>query len=93
MPAFTGFDPKTLKFLKELGAEIKIRKLENGNYFRTDQENYILDCHFGPIEYPEKLDQKLNLRAGIMEHGLFLSMANDVVMATEQEVKHLVRDF
>jgi ribose 5-phosphate isomerase A len=84
--------PLELKFLKELGAEINIRQLENGNYFKTDQENYILDCHFGPIEDPDKLNHMLNMRAGIMEHGLFLSMANDVVMATEQGIKHLVRE-
>jgi ribose 5-phosphate isomerase A len=84
--------PLELKFLQELGAKIKIRQLGDEDYYKTDQENYILDCHFGPIENPEKLDQKLNMRAGIMEHGLFLSVADDVIMATEQGIKHLVRE-
>lgn len=84
--------PLKVQFLKELGAKVKIRQLDNGNFFKTDQDNYILDCHFGVIKDPYKLDQMLNMRAGIMEHGLFLTMANDVVMATEQGIKHLVRE-
>ena len=83
--------PLEMKFLKDTGAEIKIRKLSNGEYFKTDQGNYILDCNFSLIDNPQKLSEVLNMRAGIMEHGLFLSVTTDVVMATDHEVRHLTR--
>ncbi len=83
--------PLEMKFLKETGAKIKIRKLSNGAYFKTDQENYILDCNFSLIEDPQKLSEALNMRAGILEHGLFLSVSTDVIIATDHEVRHLTK--
>ena len=84
--------PIELSYLNTLGAKIKIRKLKSGEYYKTDQDNFILDCHFGPIDDPENLSLALNLRAGIMAHGLFLSLANDVIMADGIEVRHLTRN-
>jgi ribose 5-phosphate isomerase A len=41
---------------------------------------------------PYNLAAKLNERAGIMEHGLFLGLATDVIVAAEGKVRHLKRD-
>ena len=59
--------------------------------FQTDQGNIILDCDFGPIAEPAALDVALNSRAGIVEHGLFINMARDVVVAGAGGVRHLRR--
>lgn len=63
-------------YLKSLGAEVKVRKNENDEFYVTDEGNYILDVNFGEIENPAELANKLNERAGIVEHGIFL---NDLV--------------
>jgi ribose 5-phosphate isomerase len=34
---------------------------------------------------------KLSQRAGIVEHGLFLGLATEVIVATENEIRHLKR--
>ncbi len=81
--------PLEMKYLTELGANVQIRKMGDENYYKTDQNNYVLDCQFGPIKDAIKLDEALNSRAGIMAHGLFLSMTDEVILASEKEVKHM----
>ena len=78
-------------YLESLGARITIRENDDGTPFRTDQGNQLLDCNFGPISDPYQLAEKLNERAGIVEHGLFLDLATDVIVAGDQGVKHLTR--
>ena len=72
-------------FLEILGAEVTLRKI-NGEIFITDENNYILDCNFGIIENPEELVLKLNDRAGIVEHGLFVNLCHTLIVATETGV-------
>ena len=57
--------------------------------YATDQGNIILDSDFGPIADPATLSQTLNARAGIAEHGLFIGMARDVIVAGADGVRHL----
>lgn len=75
-------------FLEDLGATVNLRLDANHNAFRTDQGNYILDCRFGPIQAAWKLAQRLKDRAGIVEHGLFLQMATDLIVAGPKGIEH-----
>ena len=52
----------------------------------------ILDCYFGPISDPAQLATRLNERAGIVEHGLFLGLATDVIVAGEEGVRRIERE-
>jgi len=79
------------KYLMSLGASVTARRLEDGNYFRTDQNNLILDAGFGPIADPAALANLLGGRAGIVEHGLFLGLASEVIVAGAEGVRHLKR--
>ena len=81
-----------VSYLESLGARPVLRQSDDGNPFQTDHGNLILDCHFGPISDPTHLAAQLNQRAGIVEHGLFLELATDVIVACEQGVRHLKRD-
>jgi ribose 5-phosphate isomerase A len=78
-----------LRFLESLGARIDVRHDADGTQFVTDSGNIILDCDFGPIADPADLAAKLSARAGIIEHGLFLGIASDVIVASESGVRHL----
>ncbi len=75
-------------FLRGLGADAALRMVDNSPY-RTDQGNLILDCDFGPIADPTALARALEARAGIVEHGLFLGMTSDVIVASTAGVRHL----
>ena len=78
-------------YLAGLGAEINPRHDSSGALFRTDQGNLILDCRFGPIPHPEQLAAQIKERAGIVEHGLCLGLATDVIVAGETGIRHLKR--
>jgi ribose 5-phosphate isomerase A len=80
------------KFLTALGGVVSVRNVDDGMPFRTDQNNVILDTNFGLMTDPYNLAAKLNERAGIVEHGLFLRLATDVIVASEADVRHLKRD-
>ena len=80
-----------LRFLESLGARATIRRNSDGTQFVTDSGNMILDCDFGPIGDPADLAAKLGARAGIIEHGLFLDVASEVIVAGESGVRLLKR--
>ncbi len=78
-------------FLSSLGAEVIRRAGPDGNPFATDQSNWILDCDFGPIPDPHGLAARIERRSGIVEHGLFLGLATDVIVAGPDGIEHLSR--
>jgi ribose 5-phosphate isomerase A len=80
------------RFLASLGAEPTVRRIPDGSDFRTDQGNLILDSRFGPIADLKGLARKLASRAGIVEHGLFLNLARDVIVAGPGGIRHLRRE-
>jgi ribose 5-phosphate isomerase A len=77
------------RFLESLGARVTVRQQRDGTPFRTDQGNLMLDCAFGPIPQPQELAAKLDARTGIVEHGLFLGLATEVIVAGSDGVRHL----
>jgi ribose 5-phosphate isomerase A len=79
-------------FLESLGARVTLRTGAGGSPYRTDQQNLILDCAFGPIAEPGALASRLSSRAGIVEHGLFLELATDLVVAGAAGVTHRRRN-
>ncbi len=79
-------------FLESIGGAASLRVNANATPFLTNQNNYILDTNFGPIPDPGGLVARLNERAGIIEHGLFLELATDVIVAAATEIQHLKRN-
>src|SRR4051794_39464715 len=79
------------RFLEALGAKVTVRQTAGGELFRTDEGHFILDANFGPIEDPQALARKLIDRVGIVEHGLFIGLATDLLIASDDGVEHLTR--
>jgi ribose 5-phosphate isomerase A len=79
------------RFLESLGAAITIRLDSEGRQYVTDSGNMILDCRFGPIDEAPRLAAALSARAGIAEHGLFIGLANDLIVAGARGVQHRTR--
>jgi ribose 5-phosphate isomerase A len=77
-------------YLRSLGAGVT-RRPANGQPMHTDQGHYILDCQFGPIADAYALDVRIKARAGIVDHGLFLGLATDVIVAGPGGVRHIRR--
>lgn len=79
------------RFLESLGATIALRKGDEGRPFVTDSGNMIFDCRFGPIADAPRLAVALGARAGIVEHGLFIGLADDLIVASPSGVQHRTR--
>src|ERR1700728_2633192 len=77
------------KKIRALGAAVELRKNADGKPFLTDENNHILDCRFGKIANAEELAQRLSDMPGVVEHGLFIGMANVVMVANGREVVEL----
>jgi ribose 5-phosphate isomerase A len=78
-------------YLESLGAQVSVRRDDGGDPFRSGQGNLILDCAFGSIGRPTELAARLGARAGIVEHGLFLGLATDLIVAGEAGISHRTR--
>ena len=60
--------------------DIRLRLAADGQPFVTDSGNYILDCAFGRISEPELLADALQIIPGVVEHGLFLGIADEAIL-------------
>lgn len=88
---FTG----TLEHIHEEAAkigcvgDITLRRDGEGEVFISDGGHWICDCAFGKIPDAESLAVRLDGIAGVMGHGLFLGMADVVLLGEEDGVKVL----
>jgi ribose 5-phosphate isomerase A len=60
---------------------ILLRKTASGDNFVTDGGNFIVDCSFGPIFEAEALGDVLEMIPGVVEHGLFVGIADMAILA------------
>lgn len=58
----------------------------DGRPYLTDNGNFIIDCHIGSIPDPEALDAALHAIPGLLETGLFIGLATQVIMGTPDGV-------
>lgn len=78
--------------LEAQGATVFVRRFDDGPPFKSDNGNLILDCRFpGGIPDAEALHATLKARAGVVETGLFLGMADEVILVGAQGLTRLRR--
>jgi ribose 5-phosphate isomerase A len=58
--------------------------------FVTDNGNYIVDCRFAVIADPAWLEARLAAIVGVVESGLFLSLASKVIVGSRHGVEEIV---
>lgn len=83
--------PLVAKKLDALGVRPTVRRTSSGEDYITDEDNLILDCACGQIDDPHKLAAEIRAIVGVVEHGLFLGMANIALIASDADVKELKR--
>ena len=79
------------RFLRDQGCTPALRRGAGGEIFVTDNGNYIFDCKFTEIADPRELNQKLAIRAGIVESGLFIDLAQMAIIADDQATWTIAR--
>jgi ribose 5-phosphate isomerase A len=81
----------TERKLQKIGAKTELRRNPNGDPFRTDSGNYIIECAFGPMENPKETAHHLDHVIGSVEHGLFLGIVSEVLVGGSAGVRTLTR--
>jgi ribose 5-phosphate isomerase A len=66
--------------IEALGADVSMRERDGVPYV-TDNGNTLLDCHFGTIEDPKRLDDIIARFHGVVTTGLFIGLTSRVVIA------------
>jgi ribose 5-phosphate isomerase A len=64
---------------------------QGGVPFQTDSGNLIYDLGVEPLADPQHLDRLLHALPGVVETGLFLGRADEVIVASEGGVRRLTR--
>jgi ribose 5-phosphate isomerase A len=78
--------------LESLGGKPSLRVGPGAEPLVTDEGHCILDCDFGPLEDPGRLAREIRDIVGVVEHGLFLGIAREVIVASPDRVNILTRE-
>jgi ribose 5-phosphate isomerase A len=79
----------TARRLAALGSAPIVRADSQGQMFVTDGGNFIVDCAFEAIESAADLQARLDATVGVVEHGLFIGLASQVVVGELSGVRIL----
>lgn len=66
--------------LEEMGLGSAVLTKPDGDWWLSDNGNPILECHVGPIADPAALEARLRAIPGIVGTGLFVGMADAVIV-------------
>ncbi len=83
-----GFQ-RVARSLEAMGGATRLRRDNSGTPYVTDEANWILDTDFGEIRDPEQLARALDGLSGVVEHGLFLGIADMVIVAEGDQTRTL----
>lgn len=83
--------PSAIRHLKKIGGAPVVRKKADGYPYMTDNQNWILDTDFGPIADPAAIEAAACKIPGIVDTGLFLAIADVVLVGEPGQVRELTR--
>ncbi|MGF1477915.1 MAG: ribose-5-phosphate isomerase RpiA [Cyanophyceae cyanobacterium] len=82
-----------MRALKKLGGQPELRMgVRKAGPVVTDQGNLVIDVKFESIGDPATLEKTLNNIPGVLENGLFVGVADVVLVGEIQDGKPLVRE-
>jgi ribose 5-phosphate isomerase A len=81
--------PITARHLADLGTKPALRRNPDGEPYRSDGGNYIVDCSFDPVVSVEPLASELDHVVGLVEHGFFIGLTSQVHVAGPSGVRVL----
>jgi len=70
--------------LMDVARRVELRRGDDGEPYRTDNGNFILDCHFSDgIDDAARLDRLINEIPGVIENGLFVGLTDIVIVGLD----------
>lgn len=79
--------------LEKLGGKAELRMgLRKDGPVVTDQGNFIIDVKFDKIDNPAELEKLINNIPGVLDNGLFVGLANIILVGEIKDGKSAVRE-
>ncbi|WP_018658947.1 ribose-5-phosphate isomerase RpiA [Allofustis seminis] len=75
------------KYFQEKNYKPTFRLNDTGEKLKTDGGHYIIDLHLEKIAHPKELAHELSTLVGVVEHGLFIDIVNQIIIGTDQDIK------
>jgi ribose 5-phosphate isomerase A len=90
--------PKAMKpamlHLEKLGGKPEVRTaVKKDGPVITDQGNLVIDVYFESIDNPEELEKTINNIPGVLDNGLFVGLADLVIVGELKDGQPVVREF
>jgi ribose 5-phosphate isomerase A len=83
--------PSATRHLARMGGKAAVRRKKDGFTFVTDNQNWILDTDFGPIDDPAAVARAARDIPGVVDTGIFVRMAHVVLVGEAGSVRELRR--
>ncbi|MEM8503986.1 MAG: ribose-5-phosphate isomerase RpiA [Cyanobacteria bacterium P01_D01_bin.1] len=78
--------------LEKLGGKVEMRMgIQKDGPVITDQGNMVLDVRFAGIDNPAEMESTINNIPGVLENGLFVGLANEVLVGEVKDGEATVR--
>jgi ribose 5-phosphate isomerase A len=74
-----------------VSGEMVLRTSKDGHVFVTDGGHWIVDAHLARIQDACRLAELLSAIPGVVEHGLFVGLANTAILAGAQGLRVVER--
>ncbi|NEP03255.1 MAG: ribose-5-phosphate isomerase RpiA [Symploca sp. SIO2E9] len=83
-----------MRAIENLGGKPELRMgVKKAGPVITDQGNMVIDVKFDSIANPAELEKTLNNIPGVLENGLFVGVANVVLVGEVKDGQPLIREF
>jgi ribose 5-phosphate isomerase A len=83
--------PVVKRRLEGLQGDVSLRTNEDGRPFVSDNGNHILDAKFAAIPDASALERRIDELPGVVDNGLFVGMADLVLVQSESKFRRLTR--
>lgn len=83
-----------MKAIEKLGGKPQLRMgVKKAGPVVTDQGNLVIDVKFDRIDNPAELEKTLNNLPGVLENGLFVGVADIIMVGEVKDGQPIVREF
>jgi ribose 5-phosphate isomerase A len=83
-----------MRAIEKLGGKPQLRMgVKKAGPVVTDQGNLVVDVKFDRIDHPSELEKTLNNLPGVLENGLFVGVADIIMVGEVKEGQPSVREF
>src|SRR5690625_4491295 len=83
-----GWEIVANHYIPKIGGKAKLRKVSE-EIFISDNKNFIIDCQFENILDLRKLESELKTIVGVVDTGIFINLADEVILSGEKGIQLL----